>query len=255
MNEDKDPNKEGTDKTEEVLNVKKKLTTDQETDKALQPENLANSESADGNESGQENGKVEVPETEVDTDESVQDDQKEVSNTDIEPISAELEQADTNLAVESAFKDSEKDLPSEKEKPGDSGITAENASNNIADNTVQVEGKTLTKQEAKVDKVEDDTLASDSEDEDSEVEEDEDYTHLSIDEILKLSKQMLEQENIRKADTTMRKLREEVNNLYSTEKSEALAKYKTQNNDSEEGFEFRRSLQIETFFQYFKEHN
>ncbi|MBT29260.1 MAG: hypothetical protein CMO01_06320 [Thalassobius sp.] len=96
---------------------------------------------------------------------------------------------------------------------------------------------------------------TDIEEEEDEDHEEEDFSVLTLDEILKLSADLLNEDNIKKADRTMRKLREEVNHFYDSEKSEAILAYKEQNNGSVEGFEYKRSKEIDTFFNNFKQHN
>ncbi|UZR93212.1 DUF349 domain-containing protein [Chondrinema litorale] len=191
MNEDKDPQKEGTEnteKSEELVNLEKNEKTDTEEKQEVSTETIAE-------------------ETEVK-----------------EEVSAESE------------------TESVKEE-----VTSETQP--------AAEAETTEESDDSDDSEDDGTDIEEDEDHDDEDHEEEDFSVLTLDQILKLSSDLLNEDNIKKADRTMRKLREEVNHFYDSEKSEAILAYREQNNGSEEGFEYKRSKEIDTFFHNFKQHN
>jgi|GEM_PF-88270 len=81
-----------------------------------------------------------------------------------------------------------------------------------------------------------------------------DFDSLSISKILEISKEQLSDDNINKADKTMRKLRDVVNVHRNEARKTALEAYKSTNNDSEEGFAFKPDQAFIEFSELFKKH-
>lgn len=88
------------------------------------------------------------------------------------------------------------------------------------------------------------------EDEEDELDQlvEEDFSQYSMQEFVQLSKNLLKEEDLRKADQIFKKARVEVEQLQDTEVAEARAKYKEANNGEEEGFEFKGDPLAKEFF-------
>lgn len=79
----------------------------------------------------------------------------------------------------------------------------------------------------------------------------EDFSHLTLQEILALSEKLLAEENLKKADSQFNKLRIEVDRILAEEEQLAKDEYLVENS-TDEGFVFKKPEEIETFFQHYR---